>query len=107
MTGNDSFPGIGIVSIDIEETEGEELSDKRNAVQALANLFGALSGDYTELIYTLDVAAMTEVSAKSKARSFVRLKNVFEPSIVDIRSIEKTADNGLFNTYRVVIDVEK
>lgn len=116
------FPGIIVRSIhasaggggrSIEFDEGlpEDIPTER--IQSLINELRVF-GDprvSSKITYKLYVASLNPILAKAKTRSFVRLKNPFEPQTIDVSEpvIDKgigPLDNGR-DVYRVEATISK
>lgn len=122
MPRQTAFPGIIVEQIDaraggggrsLEFDEGlpEDINTERiESFTSQINIFGS---DLVEnkLTYHLHVAAYNNVSAKAKARAFVRLKNPFEPDVIEVSEPEKLKDLGVLkggrNAYSVTVEVKK
>lgn len=78
----------------------------------LLPLFGDSSVE-SQLVYTLLIGAAAKQPAKSKARGFTRVKNPFEPDIIEILSVERLEGfgrgevNGVMPMFRVKTRVKK
>lgn len=71
-------------------------------------------GNKYRLIYHLKIKASATRFARSKARSFARIKNPFEPSMMNIRKVERSRDtideaiiDGPQKVYNVQVSVSK
>lgn len=83
----------------------ELLSTARDAI-------GVIGDDY-RIIYHLKVQAVHPRTARSKARTFARIKNPFEPKKMNVRRVSKARDldeayiTGPQDTYDVQVMVSK
>lgn len=105
--------GIGGTGRTIEFEEGLPENIPTERIQSFINevrLFGDSHVD-SSLTYNLYVASMSPTLAKAKSRTFVRMKNPFEPDIIDVS--EPVRDSGIGpldkgrDVYRVSVTVSK
>lgn len=122
MARQTAMPGVLVKSIQaksggggrtLEFEEGLPENIGRDRISSFLDnvtLFGSSSVN-SVLIYNLEVAAYSEMSAKSKARAFVRMKNPFEIATLTISSSDKLRDLGVMkggrSAYSVSVRVQK
>lgn len=112
-----AFPGIIIKNVrakagssgqtlEFEEGLPEKIPTER--IQSFLNNLRLFDSDYvdSELKYTLLVAAPYATAAQTKARAFVRLKNPFEPDLIDVSDTQLNSSIGPLDNGRKVYQVE-
>lgn len=114
-----AFPGImveemritgegGTVSSDFDvPLTGENVTEGKVRGFLEENLPEMGSGGFDALTYTLLVKGASRPTAKAKARGFARLKNPFEPDIIDVSVMGTPDTEGVLKTYRVRVSVRK
>lgn len=104
------FPGISVIRIDTESSiVGTDDGD------AIEGFFDSITPEFIDeklgtrdkLMYSLVVNATNETSARAKAKAFVRAKNPFEVTNVQITSLDKKDDKGFFNAYSIGVGITK
>lgn len=124
MRDNKPFQQVLVTNIQVKDTAGRSGADRvlepamrgvdfeeftvQNITDDLLSLIG-LRDDRFQLVYTMEVMASNERSAKSKARMFVRAKNPFEPRTTSIKSegIAYSSSIPLMDMYTIVANLEK
>lgn len=124
MRDNNPFQQVLVTNIQVKDTAGRSGADRtldpamrgvdfeeftvQNITDDLLSFIG-LRDDRFQLIYTMEVMASNERSAKSKARMFVRAKNPFEPRTTFIKSegIAYSSSIPLMDVYTIVANLEK
>lgn len=122
MARQTAFPGVIVERIDarsggggralkFEEGLPEDIPPSR--IQSLIDqvpLFGSDAAN-SLLLYHLQVAAYTELAARGKTIAFVRAKNPFSTSRIEVAEADKIDDLGVLkagrNSYRTIAIVEK
>lgn len=124
MTRQTAFPGIIVESISVtnpasgggrtlefEEGLPEKVTVER--IKSFLDSFDLLGSDLVEynITYNLLIAAYSEVSAKAKSRTFVRIKNPFETDFISTTGHGKQKDMGVLrggrNVYSVSATIRK
>lgn len=117
-----AFPGIIVRAIaaksgdsgrtlEFEEGLPEDIPSER--IQSFLDSVTMFDSELvdSELTYKLQVAAVNPIAAKAKARTFVRLKNPFEPSTMDVSEPEQLKMIGVFDglrkAYKVDVNIQK
>lgn len=122
MERQTAFPGIIVRAIQAKSGEGgktlefeeglpEDIPTER--IQSFLDSVTMFDSELvdSELTYNLQVAAVNPSVAKGKARTFARLKNPFEPSMVDVSKPEQLKMIGVFDglrkAYKVDVNIQK
>lgn len=122
MSRQTAFPGILVEKVEasagasgrtleLEEGLPENIDGERiKSFLSNVRLFGSRLID-SSITYHLTVVAVSETGAKNKARSFVRLKNPFEPDIITIQDVAVMEELGEFDkgrkAYAVAATIQK
>lgn len=122
MARQTAFPGIivkeitartggGGRTLSFEEGLPENIPSERiKSFLDGVNLFGSELVE-NKLVYKLEVAAYSELSASAKARAFTRLKNPFEIDTIEVTEPEKIRDLGALragrNAYKINVIITK
>lgn len=123
MSRQTAFPGIIVESIEVstgsggiiaefEEGMPEDIPSSRvKSIIEQVDLFGSRYVKESKLVYNLQVVGYAKPAAHMKARAFVRAKNPFEASIIEVSVGEKLKDMGVLragrNAYSVTVEVTK
>lgn len=98
-------PGGGVDVTDPLNLPLENITDN---VRSLIDFLNPISMEHVTIVYNMKVSSYSKFAAESKARTFVRIKNPFEPDILEVSSnvVEK---KGIAqrNIYSVRVEVEK
>lgn len=105
-----NFPGIEIIRIDtkgsvIADDEGPSIDVGSETITS--DFINEKLGGEQKLHYSLSVKALTERGAKAKAKAFVRFKNPFEVTMVQVTSIEKVDEDDPLDTYSIGVGIAK
>lgn len=118
MSRDTAFPGIIVEEVTVQvgrdavtRTFDTGLAEDvtPDSVKSLLDevpMYGSQFVD-SRLEYQLLVDSPSKYSAMSKARGFIRLKNPFEPDIIDIFNVEEVESGLLRNTYRIEANIRK
>lgn len=103
------FPGISVMTVATadELTQPDESPSIEGWIDNLTpTIMEEVFEGETILFYTLSVRAVSEQTARAKAKAFVRVKNLFEPSRIEVTSIEGGGPITK-RSYTVTVGVEK
>jgi len=112
-----AFPGVIVKSIEaksgdsgkvLEFEEGLPEDIPSNRVQSFLDSIPLFGSKLTqnELVYNLEISAISKGAAHTKARAFARAKNPFEPRVAEVRNVEKLKDLGILRGGRSAYSVE-
>lgn len=98
-------------AVDTVHEQGAPLKNVAERAKSLIQFLNPLFDEDFVLEYDISIAAYSQFSAKTKARVYVRMKNPFEPDIIDITSVEKIrnlpASKAGRNLYEITVEVKK
>lgn len=98
-------PAIDILQVD---TKGSIVSegDSLDADEATEEALEELAKGEKALVYTLLITGVSETAARVRGRAFVRLKNPFTPSRIEVTdSLDKS--DGAINKFVVTVGLSK
>jgi len=109
MTEANLFPGITVKRVDtkssVTEIKGKpSMQPVEEGIKAITPemLKDRFAGE-SVLIYTMDVDAVSQYGANVRAKAYVRTKNFFEPTMVNVVNSEKMTSGK----YSVAVGVRK
>lgn len=122
--GQTTFPGILVEEIEVRKNVtprgnfgrgvgmefnvpelGADITPRRIR-EVLEELgFGVTTDDV--LIYRMLVKGASRPTATAKARGFVRLKNPFEPDVLNVKRVEDATTEGIIKAFRIWVEVSK
>lgn len=106
------FPAVSVLRIDTKKSLTEEGASEEDMVEGVLHeitpeFIDERLGGREKLIYTLSVKASSALGAKAKAKAFVRVKNPFEITNVEIIQTDVMDQAGILNEYRVTVGITK
>lgn len=95
MADRRAFPFVDVRNIAVGEGVSKtgvmpEIIERGD--EAIDEFIERVTGDREDIIYTLEIRALSARSAAAKGRIFVRTKNLFEPDTIDL--IQVMDSNG-------------